>query len=81
LLRLRDGNWLLCAAGDTEDLTKITDRIAQAYAETSRNRPEGRLPDIKFRPIGAWALSSRPEGLTDALRGAAGLSPDARGIH
>ena len=51
------GNWLVCAAGDAGDLAKITERILGTYAEISRNRPEGRLPDIRFRPIGSWTLS------------------------
>lgn len=81
LLRLREGSWLVCAAGDESDLTKITERILATYSEISRNRPEGRLPDIRFRTIGTWMLSSQPEGLTDAIRGAYTLSPEGRGVH
>jgi signal transduction histidine kinase len=81
LLRLREGNWLVCAAGDESELTKITARILGTYAEINRNRPEGRLPEIRFRPIGTWTLSSRPEGLTDAIRGAYALSPEGHEIH
>ena len=81
LLRVREGNWLVCAAGDTGDLTKITERILGTYAEISRNRPEGRLPEIRFRPIGSWTLSGRPEGLSDAIRGAYRSAPERREIH
>jgi hypothetical protein len=68
LLRLREGSWLACIAGDTAELTKITERILGTYAEISRNRPEGRLPEIRFRPIGSWALTSRSDGLTEAIQ-------------
>jgi signal transduction histidine kinase len=68
LLRLREGSWLACIAGDAAELTKITERILGTYAEISRNRPEGRLPEIRFRPIGSWPLTSRPDGLTEAIR-------------
>jgi signal transduction histidine kinase len=81
LLRLREGNWLVCAAGDSAELTKITERILGTYAEISRNRPEGRLPEMRFRPIGSWPLASRPDGLTDAIRGAYALAPGGREIH
>ena len=60
---------------------KITERILGTYAEISRNRPEGGLPEIRFRPIGTWMLSGRPEGLTDAIRGAYALTPEGKGIH
>ena len=81
LLRVRDGQWLVCAAGDTGDLQKISDRILSNFAEISRNRPEGGLPDLKIRPIGTWMLSGRTEGLTDAIRGAYALTPEGKGIH
>jgi signal transduction histidine kinase len=81
LLRVRGGNWLLCAAGDAGDLQKISDRIAKTYAEISRNRPEGRLPEIKIRPVGTWMLSGRTEGVSDAIRGAYALTPEGKGIH
>ena len=81
LLRVREGNWLLCAGGDAGDMAKITERIRGAYAEISRNRPEGKLPDIGFRPIGSWPLTARPDGLTDAIRGAYQLVPEGREIH
>ena len=81
LLRVRDGHWLVCAAGDTGDLQKITERILGNYAEISRNRPEGGLPEMKIRPIGTWMLSGRTEGLTDAIRGAYALTPEGKGIH
>jgi signal transduction histidine kinase len=81
LLRVRDGHWLVCAAGDTGDLQKITERILGNFAEISRNRPEGGLPEMKIRPIGTWMLSGRTEGLTDAIRGAYALAPERKGIH
>jgi signal transduction histidine kinase len=81
LLRVREGHWLVCAAGDTGDLQKISERILSNYAEISRNRPEGGLPDMKIRPIGTWMLSGRTEGLTDAIRGAYALTPEGKGIH
>ena len=81
LLPLRDGTWLVCLACNDDEATKITDRIHAAYSENSRNRTDGPLPDIRFRPVGSWALSNRPEGLTDAIRGAYALSPEGREIH
>ncbi len=78
LLRLRPGGWLICAAGDQGELAKITERILGTYAEISRNRPEGRLPDVQFRQIGDWTLANRPEGLADAIRGVAQTSVEAR---
>lgn len=78
LLRLRPGGWLICAAGDQDELTKITERILGTYAEMSRNRPEGRLPEMRFRPIGDWTLANRPEGLAEAIRGVAGPGSEAR---
>jgi signal transduction histidine kinase len=81
LLRVREGHWLVCAAGDTGDLAKITERIHGNYAEISRNRPEGGLPEMRIRPIGTWMLSGRTEGLTDAIRGAYALTPEGKGIH
>ena len=81
LLRLREGSWLVCAAGDEGDLSKATERILNNYAEISRNRPEGRLPELRIRSIGTWMLSGRPEGLTDAIRGAYTLSPEGREVH
>ena len=61
------------------DLTKITERILGNYAEISRNRPEGALPEMRIRPIGTWTLSGRTEGLTDAIRGAYALTPEGTG--
>lgn len=81
LLRVRDGHWLVCAAGDTGDLAKITERILGNYAEISRNRPEGGLPEMRIRSVGTWMLSGRTEGLTDAIRGAYALTPEGKGIH
>ena len=68
LFRLQPGNWLICAAGDQTELAKITERILGTYVEISRNRPEGRLPEIRFRPIGDWTLANRPDGLADAIQ-------------
>lgn len=81
LLRVRDGHWLVCAAGDTGDLAKITERILGNYAEISRNRPEGGLPEMRIRSVGTWMLSGRTEGMTDAIRSAYALTPEGKGIH
>jgi hypothetical protein len=80
LLRLGDKGWLACVACDESELMNINGRIQRAYGEHIRNRPDGALPDIVFRPIGTWVLSNRPEGLTDAIRSAYALSPEA-GVH
>jgi signal transduction histidine kinase len=68
LLRLREGSWLACLAGDSAELTKVTERILGTYAEIGRNRPEGRLPEIRFRSIGTWGLTNRIDGLTEVIR-------------
>jgi len=81
LLRLQPGNWLICAAGDQAELAKITERILGTYAEISRNRPEGRLPEIRFLPIGDWTLANRPEGLADAIREVAEPRPEAHALR
>jgi two-component sensor histidine kinase len=77
LLRLSDKGWLACVACDESELMNINGRIQRAYGEHNRNRPDGALPNIIFRPIGTWVLSNRPEGLTDAIRSAYALSPEA----
>jgi signal transduction histidine kinase len=69
LLRVRPGNWLVCVACDEGELSQISDRILSAYSESSRARPEKPLPDMRFRPIGMWALASRPDALRDAIHG------------
>ena len=81
VLRLREGSWLVCAAGDEGDLKKVTDRITVNFAEINRNRPEGKLPDLGIREVGTWVLSGQPEGLTDAIRGAYALSPEGTEVH
>jgi len=81
LLRLQPGNWLICAAGDQAELAKITERILGTYAEISRNRPEGRLPEVRFRPIGDWTLANRPEGLAEAIREVAEPGPEAQALR
>jgi anti-sigma regulatory factor (Ser/Thr protein kinase) len=81
LLPLKEGTWLVCIACDDSELAKITERIRTAYAETSRNRADGLLPEIRFRSVGTWPLANRPEGLTDAIRGAYALTPEGRGVH
>jgi signal transduction histidine kinase len=81
VLRLRVGSWLVCAAGDENDLKKITDRIFSNFAEINRNRPEGKLPDLGMREVGTWVLSGQPDGLTDAIRGAYALSPEGSEVH
>ncbi len=73
LLRLGERGWLACITCDESDLEIITTRIQRAYAEHNRNRPNGALPKIGFRPMGIWPLSSRPEGLPSAIRSAYGL--------
>jgi hypothetical protein len=65
---VRDNGWLACVAGDAGELNRITERALGTYAEISRNRPEGRLPEVRFRSIGSWPLASRPDDLTEALR-------------
>lgn len=79
LLPLKSGTWLVCIASDDSDFAKVTDRIRTAYAESSRNRSDGMLPEIRFRSVGTWPLANRPEGLTDAIRGAYALTPEGRG--
>lgn len=78
MLRVSRGGWLICAAGDSDDLGKIIERIQGTYSEINRNRPEGRLPEVRFRTVGTWSLSSQAEGLKDAIRGAAGLVAEAQ---
>ena len=78
---LRAGNWLVCVACDEGEIAQITERILAAYAQSSRNRPDGPLPDIRFRPIGTWALASRPEGLRDAIRGVYAQGAEGREIQ
>ncbi len=81
LLPLGTNTWLVCIACNDDDMANVTERIQTAYAENSRNRPEGPLPEIRFRSIGTWTVSNRPEGLSDAIRGAYALNPEAKGIH
>jgi hypothetical protein len=80
LLRLSDKAWLACFACDERDMATITDRIRLAYAEHNRNRPDGALPNIAFRPIGSWLLSA-PEGLSAAIRSAYALDGEAARTH
>jgi len=76
LLRLNDNSWLVCIACDEDDLAGITGRIESARAEHNRNRPDHALPEIGFRPIGTSMTCSRPEGLTEAIRGAYALDAE-----
>lgn len=79
MLPIRRGTWLICAACREEQLGQITDRILGAHAQSNRNRPDGRLPELRFRTIGNWPLSERADGLYDAIRGAYALS--ASSVH
>ena len=82
LLRLREGTWLVCAPATRARSTKITDRILGTYVESSRNRPDGPLPEVRFRHdrnLGARTIARRAR--TDAIRGAYALSPEGREIH
>lgn len=81
LLPLSDRGWLVCMACDESDLAKIIGRIQRTYSEHNRNRPNGALPDIGFRTIGTWILSGQPDGLTDAIRSAYALAPEAGAVH
>jgi signal transduction histidine kinase len=81
LLKLRPGNWLVGIACEKEDISQVTDRIRDSYLQSNRNRPDGPLPDVRFRPVGTWALANRPEGLRDAISGVYARSPEGREIH
>ncbi len=81
LLRLRPGNWLVCVACDEGDFTEIGDRILASYSESSRARPEKPLPDIHFRPIGTWALASRPEALREIIHGVYDPDPERPSVQ
>ena len=76
LLRLNQNSWLVCIACDEDDLADITGRIECARTEHNRNRPDHALPEIGFRPIGTSMTCSRPEGLTEAIRGAYALDAE-----
>jgi hypothetical protein len=81
LLPLSEKGWLVGIACDEGDLSNIIARIQRGYSEHNRNRPNSALPNISFRPIGSWALSRRPEGLSDAIRSAYALTPEAAAVH
>jgi hypothetical protein len=81
LLRVRPGSWLVCVACNEGDIAQITDRILAAYSESSRCRPDRPLPDVRFRPIGTWALASRPEALRDVIHGVYELGSEARTLQ
>jgi GGDEF domain-containing protein len=81
LLRLSAGNWLVCIACNEDEISQVTDRILGAYTQNNHNRPDGPLPDVRFRPVGTWALANRPEGLPDAIRGIDALSAAGREAH
>jgi signal transduction histidine kinase len=81
LVRLGDHSSLACFACDQADMPNVTGRIQRAYAEHSRNRPDGPLPEIAFRQVGSWTLTKPPEGLTNAIRSAYALSSEAAGVH
>jgi len=81
LLRMSAASWLVCIACDEGELTKITDRVKLSYSSHNSNRPRGALPNLNFRTVGTWALSNRPEGLTDAIRSAYALGPKASRVH
>lgn len=80
LLQLRPGNWLACVACDEQDISSITERIRNAYAEVNRNRPDGALPEIGLRSLGSWPLTSQDSGLSDAIRSAYALGGET-GVH
>jgi signal transduction histidine kinase len=81
LLRLRPGSWLVCLACDQEAVGQITDRISEAYLQSSMARPDRMLPRIGFRTIGTWSLTDRPADLSTVI-GAGDLSvPDAKDHH
>lgn len=81
LLRLAERSWLACFACDEREREKIIERIKVAYAEHNRNRPDGTLPTIGFRPTGTWMLSQCPDGPSAAIRGAYALDRQAAGLH
>ncbi len=78
LLRIRPGNWLVCVASNEDELAQIGERMLAAYLESSQARPERPLPEVRFRPIGTWALASRPEALRDVIQGVYGARPEQR---
>ena len=79
LLRLNVNCWLTCVAFDEDDLAGITGQIERARTEHNRNRPDHALPEIGFRPIGTFMTCNRPEGLTEAIRGAYALDAGKAG--
>ncbi len=78
LLRLNSGAWLICIASDNSETAKVVERIRSTYTEAARNRPDSALTELRFRSIGSWTLSNRPEGLRDAIRGAYAQPQEAR---
>ncbi len=79
LLPVRPGSWLVCVACDKDEIDTVTDRVLTAYVQASRSRPEMRLPDLRFRPVGAWPVASRPEALRDAIHGVYALGATGQG--
>jgi hypothetical protein len=78
LLRVRPGSWLVCVACDEGDIAQISERILAAYSESSRARADRLLPDLRFRPIGTWALASRAEALSDVIHDVYALDSESR---
>jgi hypothetical protein len=74
LIRLGAAKWLLCAAEDAGPASARSARLAalsERLAETSRNRPAGPLPALRFRGVGSWRLAPA----------APDASPQAGSIH
>ncbi len=50
------GVWLVIAQCEHAELPRLTERFEEAWAEANRNRPSGKLPEIRFDVQGTWQL-------------------------
>lgn len=69
-LVLRGGNaaWNILAACPESDESSFVGRIQHALEELNRNRPTGRLPELRLEVRGAWPLASRRQDLPSQVK-------------
>lgn len=49
-------SWVVLTAGGPDETAERIDKLRREWDEQNRNRPQGRLPDLRLRAAGTWHL-------------------------